>query len=200
MPKGRGIRAAQAEATRAALVRAARKLFARNGFHATPTMDIVREAGVTRGALQHYFARKEDLFQAVFEQTGREMVREASKRVEVEGWDALLDGFRTFILTLKSLEDYRIAFIDGPAVLGWAEWRRLQADYGLRLMEMGIEDGIAKGRVAKQPTRALAHLILSIIEEASLMVLNADELGVDPEDVAFAMISMLSSIGGQPSD
>lgn len=200
MPKGRGIRVAQAEATRAALVRAARRLFAENGFHATPTMDIVRQAGVTRGALQHYFARKEDLFQAVFEQTGRELVEESVKRVEIGGWDALLDGFRNYILTLKSFDDYRISFVDGPAVLGWAEWRRLQANYGLRLMEMGVEDGIAKGRIVKQPVRALAHLILSVVEEASLMVLNADDLGVDPEDVVNAMISMLSSIGGVPTD
>src|SRR5881628_3869069 len=54
-------------ATKDALVRAARPLFAEHGFGGVGTEAIVRAAGVTRGAMYHQFADKTELFAAVFE-------------------------------------------------------------------------------------------------------------------------------------
>lgn len=51
---------------RAALVAAARALFARKGFAATPTAEIAERAGVGAGTLFLYFASKEDLLVEVF--------------------------------------------------------------------------------------------------------------------------------------
>src|SRR5207248_1267064 len=48
-------KAAQAEATRRALLRAGRKLFERRGFGGTSQDDLVAAAGLTRGALYHHF-------------------------------------------------------------------------------------------------------------------------------------------------
>src|SRR5438128_11776440 len=59
--------------TRDALLRAARELVGEHGFAGTPREDIVERAGVTRGGLHHQFGRKEDLFQAVFEQLEEEL-------------------------------------------------------------------------------------------------------------------------------
>ena len=67
-------RAAQAEATRAALITAARRLFVEKGYFNTGTEEVVAASGVgTRGALYHHFEDKRALFQAVFEQV--EVVR-----------------------------------------------------------------------------------------------------------------------------
>ena len=61
----RTLKADQSEATRAALIGAARELFAARGYGAVATEEIVRTAGVTRGALYHHFAGKTELFEAV---------------------------------------------------------------------------------------------------------------------------------------
>jgi AcrR family transcriptional regulator len=58
----------RAKDTRATLVDRARELFGRRGYAAVGTEEIVRAAGVTRGALYHHFADKRDLFRAVHEE------------------------------------------------------------------------------------------------------------------------------------
>src|SRR5947208_9897321 len=70
----RTLKAEQSEATRGALVAAARELFAERGYAAVGTEEIVRAAGVTRGALYHHFSGKKQLFQAVYEDVEQKLV------------------------------------------------------------------------------------------------------------------------------
>src|SRR3954451_24606218 len=64
--------AQRSKATRDKLVSAARALFGERGYGAVGTEEVVRAAGVTRGALYHQFRDKEDLFEAVFEEVEAE--------------------------------------------------------------------------------------------------------------------------------
>lgn len=197
MPKGKGIRAAKAEETRHALVGAARRLFAEKGFHATGTPEIVALAGVTRGALQHHFARKEDLFIAVFEQVEQDMIAAAQAAETAEQgarWSGMKANLDAFLAAAARPEVQRILLIDGPAVLGWAEWRRLEAHYGLGLIEQAVEDGIAAGLIRAQPSRPLAHMILAVIDEAALMVANADDPGTARLEAGAALRTLLDSL------
>jgi AcrR family transcriptional regulator len=54
--------------TRAELLNAARKIFARDGFERARLEDIAEAAGKTRGAFYAHFEDKEDVFFAIFEQ------------------------------------------------------------------------------------------------------------------------------------
>src|SRR5665213_3254570 len=54
--------------TRAELLRAARKVFASEGFERARLEDIAEEAGKTRGAFYAHFEDKEDVFFAIFEE------------------------------------------------------------------------------------------------------------------------------------
>src|SRR5258708_11158362 len=66
-------KAAQSQSTRAELVAVARKLFAERGYAGTSTEEIVRTAGMTRGALYHQFKDKKGLFRAVAETVESEL-------------------------------------------------------------------------------------------------------------------------------
>lgn len=197
MPKGKGLRASQAIETRAALVAAARSLFADKGFHGTGTHEIVALAGVSRGALQHHFPRKEELFKAVFEQVEQDLIDRANAPKDLavgDAWAQLKASFGSFLEAATDTEVQRIVLIDGPAVLGWAEWRRLEAHYGLGVIERAIEDGIAAGQIRVQAPRPLAHLILAVIEESALMVANAAEPAAARAEAEFALQTMLGSL------
>src|SRR2546421_3415411 len=53
--------------TRAALLRAAGRVFAEHGFHRATLEAVAAGAGVSKGALFHYFPSKEQLFLALLE-------------------------------------------------------------------------------------------------------------------------------------
>ena len=74
--KERRTQAERSASTRAALVAAARRLFAQRGYAEVGTEEIVREAGVTRGALYHHFDGKRELLEAVYEQLEAELAQE----------------------------------------------------------------------------------------------------------------------------
>jgi AcrR family transcriptional regulator len=60
-------RAEQQRATRAALIRAAREVFARDGYHGANLDRIATEAGFSKGAVYSNFASKAELFLAVMD-------------------------------------------------------------------------------------------------------------------------------------
>src|ERR1700729_4019530 len=56
------------EATRAAIVKAAKRLFGERGFAGTTMDHVATAAHVAKGAVYHHFKTKEALFEAVFDQ------------------------------------------------------------------------------------------------------------------------------------
>src|ERR671934_2012510 len=89
----------RSEATRAALIAAARELFAARGYAGVGTEEIVQRAGLTRGALYHHFAGKHDLFRAVYERVERELTERIVTEVPLVGDPVavLRDGTATFL-------------------------------------------------------------------------------------------------------
>src|SRR5215210_3047371 len=95
----RRTQAERSEATRAALIATARRLFAARGYAAVGTEELVRAAGVTRGALYHHFDGKADLFRAVFEQLEGEIAERlaADALARPDPWEAMLAGLEMFL-------------------------------------------------------------------------------------------------------
>jgi AcrR family transcriptional regulator len=160
--------------TRAKLLRAARTLFAREGYAAVGTEQIVRRAGVTRGALYHQFPAKEDLFLAVYEQVEQELtMRVAQSLGDAESpYEELRRGIAIFLKECQTDEVQRIALIDGPAVLGWERWREVADRYGLVLLEQAIAAAIEAGEIVDLPVGVLAHLLMGALDEGAMLLVR----------------------------
>jgi AcrR family transcriptional regulator len=181
-------------ATRGALVAAARPLFAERGYAGVGTEEIVRAAGVTRGALYHHFAGKRELFAAVYEQIEAEL----SERIAAEALDAgatapleaMRSGARMFLRACTVPEVQRIVLLDGPSVLGWDRWREIAAEHGLGLIEATLQAAVDAGAIAAQPVRPLAHLLMGALDEAALLVARSDR----PEEALVEVSGTLDSL------
>ncbi|MDX2917564.1 MULTISPECIES: TetR/AcrR family transcriptional regulator [unclassified Streptomyces] len=57
------------DARRRQILDGAARCFARNGFHATSMQDVLKEVGLSAGAVYRYFSGKEDIIAAITEET-----------------------------------------------------------------------------------------------------------------------------------
>ena len=67
------------------LLNVARTLFAEKGFEGTSVQDVVVAAGVTKGAMYHYFASKDDLLYEIYGRVLRMQMERLEKFVSQEG-------------------------------------------------------------------------------------------------------------------
>jgi AcrR family transcriptional regulator len=178
----------RSHATRAALLRSGRALFAERGFAGTAREEIVERAGVTRGALHHHFGTKQDLFAAVFEELEGELAARIATAAMAgdDPRDQLHRGCHEFLDAALDPAVQRIVLLDAPAVLGWAAWREVDARYGLGLVTEGLRAVFAARpagarrndcgpEAAARPVEALGHLLLASLNEAAMLVAGAPD-------------------------
>lgn len=164
-------------ATRAALLKEARAIFATAGYEAAATEEIVKRAKVTRGALYHHFKDKRDLFEAVVEEVARGIATTIDDtavpaRTPLE---TLVEGMRAFLDACLDPAVRRIYLIDAPAVLGWHRWREIDAPHGVRSLREGIA---AVLEVQPDPALAiepLTFMLSGASNEAALWVAEAED-------------------------
>jgi AcrR family transcriptional regulator len=172
----RRTQAERTEATTAALVDAARDLFARDGYDATSLDAVAARAGVTKGAVYHHFDGKRQLFEAVFsrevERVGTPLAAAYTRKKDP--WDAFGAGCRAFLDECLDPGLQRIVLLDASAAIGWEGIRRLEAPL-LELMELAIARAADAGRIAQRPPGPLAHFLFGAICEMAMIVARASD-------------------------
>ncbi|HXE43573.1 MAG TPA: helix-turn-helix domain-containing protein [Conexibacter sp.] len=186
----------QAAATRAELLRVARELFAARGYADVGTEEIVRAAHVTRGALYHHFSDKRDLFRAVHAQLADEMLGSIVARTagSADAWEALTRGVRAFLDTCEDPAVIRISHLDAPAVLGWAEWREVDAQHWLGLVTMALQEAMDADLLRRREVQPLAHMLLGAMVEASMMIANAADPAAARAKVEGPLLALLEGL------
>ncbi len=167
----------RSEATTSELVAAARDLFAADGYAGTLLDDVVRRAGVTKGALYHHFSGKKELFAAVFElEQARlaEIVAAAYSRRR-DRWAGLFDGCRAYFEACLDPGVQRITLLDGPSVLGWERLREIEDRYTVAGLRMGLEKAVADGVIADRPLEPLVRMLNGAMCEAAMHVARSDD-------------------------
>ena len=192
----RGRQAERSDATRKALVDVARRLFAKRGYADVGTEEIVRRAGVTRGALYHHFSGKEDLFRAVAEQVEEEITRKSAEAAVAhqDPWEQQRAGWDAFLDACLDPAVQRIILLDAPSVLGPKAWREIASKYGLALVQFGIQSLIDAGLIAKQPVDPLAHLVIGALSEAAVVIAQAEDTEAARTEMGAALERLMTGL------
>jgi TetR/AcrR family transcriptional regulator, transcriptional repressor of aconitase len=186
---------------RAHVLDAAARCFAREGFHRTTMQHVVREAGLSPGAIYRYFASKEDIVAAIAAErhaVERDLLREAA------AGDGIASLARAFLGRLGQPRE--------------REWRRvtvqlwgeaLRNDRVLRVVRSGLDEplrrltamlraGQRKGTVAKDlDAPATARVCAAVFE--GLVLQQAWEPRLDVARFVAAAERLLATLAPGPT-
>ncbi len=185
---------------RAHILDSAARCFAREGFHRATLQHIVREAGLSPGAIYRYFSSKEDIVAAI-----------ASERHAAER--ALLRGTATGRGALPGVAELARAFLGRLGRPGEREWRRVTVqlwsealrnprvmqvvrsglDEPLRLLAARLRAGQRDGTIARDvDTAATARVAAAVFE--GLVLQQAWEPRLDVDRFVRAAVRLLEGL------
>jgi len=155
---------------REAILRAAIRVFAHNGYFNSKVADIAREAGVADGTVYLYFKSKEEILHSIFDRSMGEAIADGRKQLEGVS-DAREKLRRIALLHLERLgADRELAvvfqvelrgstkFMEEFSAAGFAEY--------LDLIRSTIEDGQAAGLFRPQlNAKLLAKILFGALDE-----------------------------------
>jgi AcrR family transcriptional regulator len=179
------------EATRLALIEAARRLFVEKGYAETATPDIVAEAGVTRGALYHHFEDKKALFRAVLEREGQAVAAHIED-VAVQGSaprDALLLGASAYFDAMIQPGRTRLLLLEAPAVLGLESVVAIDRQNAEATLKAGLTDFLGAGANAAT-LQATTEMLSAAFDRAAIAI----ETGADRKIYESAIADLLDGL------
>lgn len=159
---------------RARLIKTARGLFALQGYWDTSTPDIVKEAGVTRGALYHHFPDKKALFRAVIKAEAEQVSRQIENNSQVDGstLDAMLRGSQAYFSAISLSGSAKLLLIEGPAVLGLTEMTEIDSLTSGDDLKQGLDHAVEHGEISKIPTQEMSEILSAAFDRAALLSIN----------------------------
>jgi AcrR family transcriptional regulator len=171
------LRAQHVEATRQAVLGAARSLFGRKGYAQTSVDEIAAAARVTKGAVYHHFASKEGLFRAVHDEVEAEAQARTAAARDPQGApiDQIVAGVNAYLDAALDEEIRRITLIDGPAVLGLELDGAVEQQPGHVAMRTFIAGAIARGQMSDLDPDLLTHLIRGLALQGGLLIARAGD-------------------------
>jgi AcrR family transcriptional regulator len=167
----------QGQATRRELVAIATRLFVAHGYQGTSIDAVLREAGISRGALYHHFDGKEALFEAVLDQVEADVAERVAKAASGidDPVEALRAGCRAWLRLARDPTIRRIALVDAPSVVGWQKWREMDERYAFGLLKAALGAVAARGRVRRDLVDVLGHMLLAALAEVALVIARAKD-------------------------
>lgn len=192
-------KAEQAKLTITKLTEVARHYFSTYGYAEASMEEMVKTAGLTRGALYHHFGNKEGLFMAVLASVQKEI----GERVEAEAaksedpWEQLLFGCLAFVTSAVEEQNRRILLIDGPSVVGWDAWRKMDEEHSMRLLREQLQDMEQRGYLKPVSINALTHLLSGAMNEGVLWVAQMSDQEQALTDIQTALSLLLDGYRAQ---
>ncbi len=165
------------EATRAALLAAAKSLFTANGYQATGIEAVAQASRVTRGALYHHFTDKRALFDALVVELQTEAAGEVVRRVGLvtDRWAAMRAGTEAFLDVCTEPAYLRLVIQEAPAVLGLARYREIDEAHTRGLLILALKDMQKSGDIDFADIGLLSSMIAAAECQAALLMPDAKD-------------------------
>lgn len=194
-------RAERAERTRELILETAASVFAEKGYERTALSDIVRTSGLTKGALYHHFASKEELALAAFRHKQEALVAQilAAADAERDSVAALRTAFRVRAAVLQEDPSARVVLrlgaefrVDAVPGSAFADYQELAFEAFTEIIRQGQEEGSMR---ADLDPRAIAELIFAAMvgmDDVSSFLSNLDDLPQRSERLVDLLIDGLA--------
>lgn len=165
------------EATRLGLLRAARTLFATQGYHATGIEAVAQAARVTRGALYHHFDDKKALFDAVVVQLQADAAHAVERRARAvpDKWQRLRVGIEAWLEVCVDPAYRWLVIQEAPAILGRHRYQAIDEAYPLGLMIATLKSLHRDGALAFDDPDLLARLVSAMMCEAAQLLADGED-------------------------
>ena len=152
-------------------------LFATRGYHSTSITDILRESGVKRGALYHYFASKKDLGLAAIDEVARVLAEETAIRY-LQTSDHPIDRMLKIVDDLPGAVKLQSGEALTPSVvvrLGTAEAEfseRLSARLTAFLdqLEAIVRRGMVEGQILESADPRVVSCVFTVVSEGIFLM------------------------------
>lgn len=197
------VTAAHEQEVRDRIVRAATRAFAQHGFHRTTMQDIVRESGLSVGAIYTYFKSKSELILAGCDLITDQELGELRERL------AAVSDYRARVTTalgyfFDQFEEQRAG--RGSSVLMTQAWAEVDADPAIREMvrrrrrdvvtstALLIQEGVVRGELpAWLDVESLGHAFAALLDGITLEAIEDGNAyrREDAERRALAMLELL---------
>ncbi|WP_089302607.1 TetR/AcrR family transcriptional regulator [Haloechinothrix alba] len=166
-----------ADATRAAVLDVATRLFAERGYAGTALADVAADAQVTRGAVYHHFSGKQALFEAVLGAQELELIeRIAAETAEVaDPWDAALAGLESFLDRCCDPTYGRLVWKEGPSALGLTRWKECEKEYAYGLVEQFVHSLTGAGYLRPSDINTTVWFCFQLLGAAGLRLAETGE-------------------------
>jgi AcrR family transcriptional regulator len=178
------------------VLNAARSSFGRKGYAQTSVDEIAAAARVTKGAVYHHFAGKEELFRAVHAEVESEAQARAAaardpKRSSIE---QIVAGVNAYLDAALDEEIRRITLLDGPALLGLEPEGPAEQQPGHVVMRSFIAAAVAKGQLMDLDADVLTHLVGGLALLGGLLIARASDAEATRAALGSALDAMLRGL------
>ncbi|MEM7459322.1 MAG: TetR family transcriptional regulator [Pseudomonadota bacterium] len=190
LPATRRTQAERRAETQKRLLEAARTLFVEQGFAQTGLPEIVRQAGVTRGALYHHFEDKTDLFRAMAVQEAKaiaDMINARTDAIE-DASEAMVVGTEAYFDAMLVPGRAKILLADAPSILGHRAAQKLTQSEGSESLRHGLARAIP--HASSKEIDALSNVLSAAFDRAALEISQGADRGAFTKAL-FTMVERL---------
>lgn len=184
-----------AETTHRALLETGRLYFLERGYANVSAEQIVRAAGLSRGALYHHFDGKKGLFEAVFADLEHEAAHRIGRAMAATSGpphQQVIAGMETFLDVCADPEYREIVLIQGPVALGRERWNELDQRYLRAFLADGVKTLIETGFLQSHPPELLAAALYGTLTELAMVIAGAGDPATARESAARILRTFLA--------